>query len=65
MEETVPILHSGFVRCNTYRSKNPYGAKVSHLRVIRHSVAITSTSAANDSARTGATRKTTVVTVIT
>jgi len=45
MEETVPILHSGFVRCNTYRSKNPYGAKVSHLRVIRHSVAITSTSA--------------------
>lgn len=34
MEETVPILHSGFVRCNTYRSKNPYGAEVSHLRVI-------------------------------
>lgn len=34
MEETVPILHSGFVRCNTYRSKNPYGAEVWHLRVI-------------------------------
>jgi hypothetical protein len=35
MEETVPILHSGFVRCNTYRSKNPYGVEVSHLCVIR------------------------------
>jgi hypothetical protein len=34
MEETVPILHSGFVRCNTYRSKNPYGVEVSHLCVI-------------------------------
>jgi hypothetical protein len=34
MEETVPILHSGLVRCNTYSSKNPYGGKVSYLRVI-------------------------------
>ena len=34
MEETVPILHSGLVRCNTYRSKNPYGGDVSHLCVI-------------------------------
>jgi hypothetical protein len=34
MEETIPILHSGFVRCNTYCSKNPYGAKVSRLRVV-------------------------------
>jgi hypothetical protein len=34
MEETVPILHSGLVRCNTYRSKNPYGGKLSYLCVI-------------------------------
>jgi len=34
MEETVPILHSGLVPCNTYRSKNPYGDDVSHLCVI-------------------------------
>jgi hypothetical protein len=34
MEETVPILHSGLVRCNTYCSKNPYGGDVSHLYVI-------------------------------
>jgi hypothetical protein len=34
MEETGSILHSELVRCNTYRSKNPYGGDVSHLRVI-------------------------------
>jgi hypothetical protein len=33
MEETVPILHSSFDRCNNYRSKNPYGGQLSHLRV--------------------------------
>jgi hypothetical protein len=32
MEETVPIIHSGLVRRNRIFSKNPYGAKLSHLR---------------------------------
>jgi len=31
MEETVPIIHSTLVRRNRNFSKNPYGAKMSHL----------------------------------
>jgi hypothetical protein len=33
MEETVPIVHTPFDRCNNYRSKNPYGGPLSHLRI--------------------------------
>jgi hypothetical protein len=33
MEETVPIVHSDYPRCNNYSSKNPYGGEVSHLRI--------------------------------
>ena len=33
MEETVPIIHIGLMRCNRNFSKNPYGVILWHLRV--------------------------------
>jgi hypothetical protein len=41
------------VRCNTYRSKNPYGDDVSHLRVICPCVHIPVIQGRNDRARSG------------
>ena len=65
MEETVPILHSGLVRCNTYRSKNPYGGKLSYLCVICPWVTLSEIEGRNDSARTGAYRETSAPKVVT
>jgi hypothetical protein len=53
MEETVPILHRRQGRCNTYRSKNPYGGGVSHLCVICPRVQTPVMQGRNDRARSG------------